>query len=105
MAHSDIMTIASLRTFLQEFINTAPDQYQIWLSSDTDGKLLPLSENPEQCTAFNLEREQLILFPSHRRERLFGGPENDLHQTLSRQNRPSPRHGRLGGGWADLRTI
>ena len=50
MAKQNIMTIASLKKFLNEIGDELSDDYHVWLSSDEEGnEFLPMLENPELC--------------------------------------------------------
>ena len=65
MAKQNIMTVASLKKFLNEI--ELSDDYHVWLSSDEEGnEYLPMFENPELCLAIDKQAKRIIFFPSHR---------------------------------------
>ena len=67
MAKQNIMTVASLKKFLNEIGDELSDDYHVWLSSDEEGnEFLPMFENPQLCLAIDKQAKRIIFFPSHR---------------------------------------
>jgi len=67
LAKQNIMTVASLKKFLNEIGDELSDDYHVWLSSDEEGnEFLPMFENPQLCLAIDKQAKRIIFFPSHR---------------------------------------
>ena len=67
MIQLNVMTLASLRMFLQELNTDEFNRYQVWLSSDEEGnQILPMLGNAEISIGVDLQKKRVILFPAHR---------------------------------------
>lgn len=66
MTQQEPMTVAGLKSLLQELSNEIPDNFEIWLSSDEEGnEFLPMLRNHEFCLAVDSEHKRIVFYPAH----------------------------------------